>query len=66
MLFSFGRESEVRYIAGVPQVGDHVSHGKELWLVSEVDVDGVGTYVICEQPREARVSSIGSPRDSPS
>lgn len=52
VVFSFGPESEVRYIAGVPDVGDRVSHGNELWIVSEVGVNGVGTYVTRKRPRD--------------
>ena len=66
VVFSFGSESEVRYIDGVPEVGDRVTHGTELWLVSEVSVNGVGICVKCERPREAPVSTMRSSRDSTS
>ena len=35
--FRFRRELEVRYLAQVPEVGDHVTHASELWVVMEVD-----------------------------
>ena len=47
--FRFGRETEVQYLARTPEVGDRVSHGKELWLVTLVESDPLGMLVICEQ-----------------
>jgi hypothetical protein len=52
--FWFGRDSDVRYLAEPPEVGDFVSHGNELWLVSKVEEDALGTSVSCEQTRETR------------
>ena len=52
--FKFGRETEVRYLARIPEVGDHVTHRSDLWLVSEVGTDGLGgVLVTCELPKGA-------------
>jgi hypothetical protein len=59
--FWFGREVEVRYLAAAPAVGDYVSHGNELWLVSRVAVDAVGASIICEHPDGMRASNLESP-----
>ena len=48
--FRFGRETEVRYLAQVPEIGDHVTHGTAIWVNSEVRTDGVGAFVTCELP----------------
>ena len=52
VVFSVGPESEVRYNAGGPDGGDRVSPGNPLWIVSEVGVNGVGTYVTRKRPRD--------------
>jgi hypothetical protein len=49
--FRFGGDSEVRYVATPPVIGDFVSHGNELWLVSDVVKDDLGVSVLCEKPR---------------
>jgi hypothetical protein len=51
--FWFGNESEIRYVADVPEVGDYVSHRNELWRVSNIGADALGLFVVCEPPREA-------------
>jgi hypothetical protein len=51
--FRFGGHTEIQYLAQLPEAGDHVSHGHELWVVSRVETDAVGTLVICEAPRNA-------------
>ena len=48
--FWFGRETEVRYLTRLPEVGDHVTHGSELWVVLEVTTDALGALVICQLP----------------
>jgi hypothetical protein len=48
--FRFGGNTEVQYLAQLPEAGDHVSHGHELWVVSRVDTDALGTLVVCEPP----------------
>jgi hypothetical protein len=48
--FWFGRDSEVRYVATPPELGDFVSQGSELWLVSDVVQDDLGLSVLCEKP----------------
>jgi hypothetical protein len=47
--FQFGREHEVRYIRELPEVGNRIRVGTELWLVTSVEQDTVGTSVICER-----------------
>ena len=46
--FTFGDESEVRYIATLPAAGDYVTHGRELWLVASAETDDLGLFVVCE------------------
>ena len=48
--FRYGPEREVRYMSRVPEVGDHVTHGSEIWFVSDVHTDDLGVFVTCEQP----------------
>lgn len=50
--FQFGDGHEVRYIRELPEVGNHIRVGDELWLVTSVEEDALGTSVICEQLRE--------------
>jgi hypothetical protein len=52
VVFWFDTDSEVRYVSGMPEVGDHVTHGRELWLVSRIGADAFEEYVICKRPRE--------------
>ena len=52
VVFWFDTDSEVRYVSGMPEVGDHVTHGSELWLVSRVGADALEEYVICKRPGE--------------
>jgi hypothetical protein len=49
VVFWFDRDSEVRYLRGLPEVGDHVTHGRELWLVARTGSDAFERYVICER-----------------
>lgn len=48
--FTFGSDSEVRYIATLPVVGDHVTHGSELWRVASAELDELGLTVVCQRP----------------
>ncbi len=48
--FTFGNESDVRYIAGLPAVGDYVTHRSEIWRVASAETDDLGLYVVCERP----------------
>ena len=50
--FRFGPETEVHYLAHIPEVGDRVTHGRELWLVTLVESDPLGMLVICEQAQD--------------
>lgn len=52
VVFWFDTDSEVRYLSGTPEVGDHVTHAHEIWLVSRVGTDSFEDYVICKRPRE--------------
>lgn len=49
--FRFAGSTEIHYLGELPDVGDFVSHGNELWEVSRVETDPVGALVICELPR---------------
>ena len=49
--FRFAGHMEVQYLAGIPDVGDRVSHDGDLWVVTSVDPDAVGALVSCELPR---------------
>jgi hypothetical protein len=48
--FRFGREIEIKYLARVPEIGDHVARGSLLWLVTDVQSDDAGPVVVCEPP----------------
>ncbi len=48
--FDFAGTREVHYLAGVPEVGDLVSHRDEVWVVLRVDGDGAGPFITCELP----------------
>jgi hypothetical protein len=49
--FTFGSESEVRYITAPPALGAYVTHGGELWRVSSTDMDELGLKVVCQRRR---------------
>jgi hypothetical protein len=49
--FRFGRDAEVHYVHDLPSIGDHVTHGRELWIVARVDSDPLDALVVCERPR---------------
>jgi len=51
--FKFGRETEVRYLEKVPEVGDYVTRRSEIWIVSDVRTDDIGALVTCELPERA-------------
>jgi hypothetical protein len=53
-MFRFDRDFEVRYMAGIPDSGDLVTHGSELWVVLHVRIDADGTTVVCHQPNGGR------------
>jgi hypothetical protein len=46
--FRFGDATQVHYLSQIPKPGEAVTHGRELWVVSSVEEDQVGTLVICE------------------
>jgi hypothetical protein len=50
--FKFGAAADVRYLRELPEVGDFVTRGNELWVVASIEVDALGALVICENPRE--------------
>jgi hypothetical protein len=62
--FRFGAATDVRYLREVPEVGDFVSHRNELWMVSRVEADSVGTLVICDNPGSTRGHLPDSPAHS--
>jgi hypothetical protein len=49
--FRFAGQTEVQYLTRLPEAGDHVSHGRELWVVARVETDEIGALVVCEPPR---------------
>jgi hypothetical protein len=46
----------------MPEVGDHVTHAHELWLVSRTGTDGFEEYVICKRPSEAHSPALSEDR----
>jgi hypothetical protein len=59
--FRFAGSTEIHYLADLPEAGDFVSHGTELWEVSRVETDAVGALVICQRPPSSNgPSSRGS------
>jgi hypothetical protein len=57
--FRFGRDTEVQYLDRLPSVGDRVSHGQELWVVTDVEQDDVGALVVCQRPARNTSSDGG-------
>ena len=51
--FRFDSEREIRYLPRLPEVGDHVTHGSDLWFISEVEEHKLGALVTCEAPPHA-------------
>ena len=52
--FRFGNDYEIRYVARIPEPGDLVTHGRELWVVTSAPADEEdGVTVICA-PEVAR------------
>jgi hypothetical protein len=49
--FRFQGDTEMRYLARAPKVGELVGHGHGLWIVVHVYVDAAGVIVICRRPR---------------
>jgi hypothetical protein len=50
--FKFGAAADVRYVRELPEMGDFVAHGNELWVVARIEENSLGALVICENPRE--------------
>ena len=55
--FDFAGAREVHYISAVPEVGDFVSHRRELWIVRKVEQDDVDLLITCELPLPVSVGS---------
>ena len=55
--FDFAGAIEVHYISAVPEIGDLVSHRRELWIVRKVEQDDVGLLITCELPLPVSVGS---------
>jgi len=51
--FRFDSEREIRYLPRLPEVGDHVTHGSDLWFISVVDESLHEALVTCEAPPHA-------------
>jgi hypothetical protein len=60
VVFWFERDSEVRYVTKPPEVGEYVSHGDELWLVSGLVEDGLGISVTCERARDSSSGAVSA------
>jgi hypothetical protein len=61
--FRFGRDIEVQYVSRTPDVGDRVTHGRGLWVVTDVKSDDAGTVVICERPTRNGGDDCGAVED---
>ena len=48
--FDFAGAREVHYLSAVPEVGDFVTHLRELWVVRTIEEDGVGPLITCVLP----------------
>jgi hypothetical protein len=57
--FRFGRDIEVQYVSRTPDVGDRVTRGRDLWVVTDVKSDEAGAVVIC-----ARSTPSGDDREA--
>jgi hypothetical protein len=55
--FDFSGAWEIHYISEVPEVGDLVSHRRELWVVRAVEFEEVGVLVSCVLPEASRAGS---------
>lgn len=40
-------------MVALPELGDLVAHGNELWIVASVGDDEAGTLVVCDPPAGA-------------
>jgi len=60
--FRFGTTADVYYLRDVPEVGDHVSHMSEIWVVARVEVDDGGVLVTCKPPaptpRQGKIKTL--------
>lgn len=56
--FDFAGAREVHYLRTAPEVGDFVTHLSELWVVREVEENGVGPLITCELPQPGSGSVI--------
>jgi hypothetical protein len=54
--FRFEHDYEVRYPSTLPEPGDVVRHGDELWVATSVDCDAEGVTVVCSRRRRSRTS----------
>lgn len=52
--FQFNGETEVHYLDRAPEVGDRVTHARELWVVADLSRDGIGVIVICKRTNRVR------------
>ena len=47
--FRFADRMEVHYLPRAPEVGDFVTHGRDIWVVVSVRDDAVGMVAACER-----------------
>ena len=52
--FRFDGATEVHYLPRAPEIGERVTHGRELWFVADLSSDSVGELVICRRTNPAR------------
>ena len=53
--FDFSGDREVKYVVGLPEVGDFVTHRGELWVVRWIGEDDGGPVVTCRLSASQRV-----------
>jgi hypothetical protein len=52
--FRFGNDYEIRYVARIPEPGDLVTHGRELWVVTSAPADEEGGAIVICAPEVGR------------
>ena len=56
--FDFAGAREVHYLRVAPEVGDFITHTRDVWVVRKVGEDGVGPLITCELPQPTSDGSI--------
>ncbi len=58
--FDFSGAREVHYVRVAPEVGDFVSHMREMWVVRKIEPDNVDLLITCELPLAAPGAGPGA------